>query len=111
MTDQQYTPIETTVRYWYIYARRASAEFNLEQVPDTSEAWAEFDRWLAERDARIEAAAEQRGEIKALRDVEASLINWDVLYGHEQGTAEDHESNRIAAWIGRRADRVEGDDE
>lgn len=57
MTDQQYTPIETTVRYWYICARRASAEFNLEQVPDTSEAWAEFDRWLA----AIEAAARIEG--------------------------------------------------
>ena len=61
MTDQPHTPTETTVRYWYIYARRASAEFNLEQVPDTSEAWAEFDRWLAEHDARIETAARIEG--------------------------------------------------
>lgn len=61
---------------------------------------------LQEQVDSIEAAAEQRGEIKALRDVEASLINWDVLRGDEQGTAEDHESIRIAAWIGRRADQI-----
>ena len=64
----------------------------------------DFDELIAQ--VRKEAKAE------ALRDVEASLINWDVLRGDEQGTAEDHESNRIATWIGRRADRIankEGD--
>lgn len=58
---------------------------------------------------RFLAAAEQRGAIKALRDVEGSLIDWDVIYGYEEGTAEDRESHRIAAWIGRCADQIEGD--
>ena len=94
MTDQPYTPTETTVRYWYIYARRASAEFNLEQVPDTSEAWAEFDRWLA----AIEAAAEQRGAEETL----AYLIeDYPAYASHEE----------IRAWIQARLDHVRNADQ
>ena len=104
MTDQPYTPIVPTteiVENQFVYYEAAFMNISNEASR------ARFRVWLEE----IEASAEQRGEIKALRDVEASLIDWDVLYGHEQGTAEDHESIRIAAWIGRRADRMEGDDE
>lgn len=82
------------------------------QQEDDTDHLAEYGEHFDKVIAEIESAAEQRGEIKALRDVEASLIDWDVLYGHEQGTAEDHESIRIAAWIGRRADQIankEGD--
>ena len=111
MTDQPYTPTTEQIELLVLGQLKQSAEKR--GIPVDVEAdRADFRHWLAERDARIEAAAEQRGAIKALRDVEASLINWDVLRGDEQGTAEDHESNRIAAWIGRRADRIankEGD--
>jgi len=34
-----------------------------------------FKAWLAARDARIEAAAEQRGAIKALRDAATQMEN------------------------------------
>ena len=109
MTDQQYTPtteeVLATLRSNYQVVMTERQEDDTDRLVEYG---AHFDSVIA----RIEAAAEQRGEIKALRDVEASLIDWDVLYGHEQGTAEDHESIRIAAWIGRRADQIankEGD--
>ena len=54
----------------------------------------DFDRWLAERDARIEAAAEQRGAIKALRDAASS----GLFVGP------------IADLLENRADQMEGDD-
>ena len=50
MTDQPYTPTTADIRN--AVTRDES---------DWQEAGAHFDRWLAERDARIEAAAEQRG--------------------------------------------------
>ena len=102
MTDQPHTPTETTVRYWYIYARRASAEFNLEQVPDTSEAWAEFDRWLA----TVESAAEQRGAVRHLREV-ASELNMHHLTEDLSDSALKL-GVRFVNLIQDRADRVEG---
>ena len=107
MTDQPYTPTTEQIELLVLGQLKQSAEKRGLPV-DVEADRADFRHWLAERDARIEAAAEQRGAIKALRDVEASLINWDVLRGDEQGTAEDHESIRIAAWIGRRADQIGG---
>ena len=101
MTDQPHTPTETTVRYWYIYARRASAEFNLEQVPDTSEAWAEFDRWLA----TVEAAAEQRGNLDGWDEALELLENNSEI---DQDAVDHYKSlnpNRI-----NRADQMVGDE-
>ena len=109
MTDQPYTPTPDDLE---LFKKIAQLRYSNEQLrpEERQRAFDHFEHMLN----AIESAAEQRGEIKALRDVEASLIDWDVLYGHEQGTAEDHESIRIAAWIGRRADQIankEGDDE
>ena len=104
MTDQPYTPTETTVRYWYIYARRASAEFNLEQVPDTSEAWAEFDRWLAARDAQVAA--------QALLDAAESNDLIDHMYSHIGGHGLNSPAavRATATYLHHRADQMEGDD-
>ena len=105
MTDQPHTPTETTVRYWYIYARRASAEFNLEQVPDTSEAWAEFDRWLA----TVEAAAEQRGLERGWDEghksgLDTGLTIGEITHGIKPGPIPGPQQNPY------RADQMEGDD-
>lgn len=100
MIDQPHTPdIDDIIIAYHTYVTEDgtySQEFEVSRD--------EFNRWLA---AEI-AAAKQRGAVKALRDVEASLIDWEVLYGHEEGTPEQHESIRIAAWVGRRADQIEG---
>src|SRR5690625_1491027 len=40
----------------------------------------DFDRWLAERDARIIAAAEQRGAERAFRKTQEIIAGFDHMY-------------------------------
>jgi hypothetical protein len=42
------------------------------------------------------------------RDIAMSLIDWDVMYGHDPSTPEIDASHSIAAWLEKRADALEG---
>ena len=70
MTDQ-YTPTTEEVRRGY-------SKLIARQRGSYSSICDEFDRWLAERDARIESAAEQRGAEHHLR-LAASELNMHHL--------------------------------
>ena len=63
-----------------------------------------FDRFLAARDARIEAAAEQRGAIKALREAATQMESTADTLGENYMLPGD-----IIAWLRHRADQIEGD--
>lgn len=94
-----YTPTTEQVREAF------SVPWHEPEDHDIGEYRAEFDRWLAERDATIEAAAEQRGAIKALREA-AKDWRWSAWA--------DAPRNPIAAanytgdWIENRADLFGG---
>jgi hypothetical protein len=85
--NHAHTPTTEQVRMDYIQASEGDRVSAAESGP-------EFDRWLAERDARIEAAAEQRGAVKALRDAADS----GLFVGP------------IADLLEQRADQMEGDE-
>jgi len=72
----------------------------------------DFDRWLAERDARIEAAAEQRGAVKGLKQLLQELMEGEFQVGHHAGlhTASTIISARLIELLVS-ADQMEGDDE
>ena len=96
MTDQQpHTPTTEVIRETYI----GEPPYTLYRYTEE-----EFDRWLA----TIEAAAEQRGAARALREA-AKDWRWSAWA--------DAPRNPIAAanytgdWIETRADQMEGDDE
>lgn len=94
MTDQQpHTPTTEEVRLNYAYLGGTVGEREFDRRTET------FDRWLAARDARIEAAAEQRGAEKALRELakDAALVP----------AAPD----KAAKFYRDRADQMEDDDE
>ena len=71
MTDKPYTPTTQHVQNAYVDTRYNLASEQDEFPPPIMERYAEFDRWLA----TIEAAAEQRGAIKALRDAATQMEN------------------------------------
>ncbi|MDF2506296.1 MAG: hypothetical protein K0Q52_155 [Microbacterium sp.] len=52
-----------------------------------------------------DAASVQTASI--YRDIAASLMDWDVVYGHEPSTPEIEASHSIAAWLVTRADALE----
>lgn len=62
MTYQQHTPTTEQVRL----AHAESVTFHVMEEPELTEANNMFDRWLAERDQAIEAAAAQRGAEREL---------------------------------------------
>ena len=65
MTDQPYTPTTEQIELLVLGQLKQSAEKRGLPV-DVEADRADFRNWLAERDARIEAAAEQRGAEAAL---------------------------------------------
>ena len=77
------------------------------------EATIDWQLWLQERDARIAAAAEQRGAIKALRDAAESHDVIDYMYKHfDNHPIQAPASVRATAtYLHNRADRLEGDDD
>lgn len=106
MTDQQpHTPTKAEIMDSYRRGR-------VWATPNGGRTYAaEFERWYK----KIIAAAEQRGAERERKDIAASLIDWDVMYGHEPADEETRIQHEIAAWIDNRADRIadrlEGDDE
>ena len=102
--SEQYTPTWDRVREHY-YLGRQQFDDPLFPAGGVTEIVAEFDRWYQ---AEI-AAAEQRGAERERKDIAASLIDWDVMYGHEPGDEETRIQNDIANWIHSRADRLEAD--
>ena len=104
MTDQQpYTPTTEQIELLVLGQLKQSAE-KREWPVDVEADRADFRRWLA----TIEAAAEQRGAARALREA-AKDWRWSAWA--------DAPRNPIAAanytgdWIENRADQMEGDDE
>ena len=97
MTDQPYTPTTEQIELLVLGQLKQSAEKR--GIPVDVEAdRADFRHWLAERDARIEAAAEQRGAEETL----AYLIeDYPAYASHEE----------IRAWIQARLDHVRNADQ
>ena len=100
MTDHEHTPLTEVIREAYI----GEPPYTLYEYTEE-----EFDRWLAEHDAAIEAAAEQRGAVMVMDALkrEASDSSWEgiVQPGRSLQELVDHIENGI------RADQIEGDDE
>lgn len=72
---------------------------------------AEFDRWLAERDARIEAAAEQRGAERVLREIADHMHeNTSVIIDGDKYTACSSCTSIYRQYFNDRADQMEGDE-
>lgn len=96
MTDQ-YTPTTEQIELLVLGQLKQSAEKR--GIPVDVEAdRADFRRWLAERDAAVEAAAEQRGAEETL----AYLIeDYPAYASHEE----------IRAWIQARLDHVRSADQ
>lgn len=102
----EHTPTTEEVRL----AHAESVTFHQMEEPELTEANSMFDRWLAARDARIEAAAEQRGAIKALRDA-AQVMQDDLAWAntHRGLLVFEHESDSGITpfqWLRSRADRI-----
>ena len=105
MTDQPYTPTTEQIELLVLGQLKQSAEKR--GIPVDVEAdRADFRHWLAERDARIEAAAEQRGAAKALRDTATQMESTADFLGESYMLPGD-----IIAWLSHRADQIEVDDE
>ena len=100
MTDQQYTPDTDQVRMDYIQASEGDRV-------DPEEAGPQFDRWLA----TVEAAAEQRGAIKALRDAAGAIEKNQIMT--QVGHLQPCNSCMVIHmdFLDYRADQMEGDDE
>lgn len=97
MPDQQpHTPTTEEVRL----AHAESVTFHQMEEPELTEANSMFDRFLAARDARIEAAAEQRGAIKALLD---ARHDW---YKHAEQMEHAPGKYYAGLWMKDRADRI-----
>lgn len=107
MTDQQpHTPTTEQVRDGY--SRKPPGHAVLKSRERQA---AEFDRWLAARDARISAAAEQRGAIEELKQLLRELMEGEFQVGHHAGlhTASTITSARLVELLVS-ADK-EGDDD
>ena len=103
MTDQPYTPTTDRIRDLFTFAVAWDAEPTKPHIFAMQEnARDEFDRWLAERDAAIEAAAEQRGAEEG----------WDLAidYAWDDSSIYEADAKRAKAANPYRADQ-EGDDE
>ena len=108
MTDQPYTPTTEQIELLVLGQLKQSVE-KRDMPVDVEADRADFRHWLAERDARIEAAAEQRGAVRHLREV-ASELNMHHLT--EDLSDEALELGvRYINLIQDRADQMEGDDE
>ena len=68
---------------------------------------AEFDRWLA----TVEAAAEQRGAIKALRDAAGAIEKNNIVFDGDHYQPCNSCMSIHMNWLDYRADQMEGDDE
>ena len=69
--DHEHTPLTEVIREAYI----GEPPYTLYEYTEE-----EFDRWLALRDARIIAAAEQRGAISAFRKTQEIIAGFDHMY-------------------------------
>lgn len=122
MTDKPHTPTTEDIRRSYIYAESSSFHaikpdpkggplavecerpIKVARHRDTEEyrlAEGEFDRWLAARDARIIAAAEQRGAERAFDEAVEEIASME---GNRMILARYKHLNPY------RADLMEGDD-
>lgn len=71
----------------------------------------DFDRWLAARDARIIAAAEQRGAERVLREVADHMHeNTSVIIDRDKYTACSSCTSIYRQYFNDRADQMEGDE-
>lgn len=108
MTDQQPHPLTTA------YIRDTYAKCGSENELETHTRDAEFNRWLAARDARIKAAAEQRGAVKALLKAADAIRGNRLPSGNEHTELCDNCSIAAADHLLDRADRIadkmEGDE-
>ena len=105
MTDQRpYTPTTEQIELLVLDQLKQSAE-KRELPVDVEADRADFRHWLAERDARIEAAAEQRGNLDGWDEALELLENNSEI---DQDAVDHYKSlnpNRI-----NRADQMEGDE-
>src|SRR5690625_1575305 len=69
--DHEHTPLTEAIREAYI----GEPPYTLYEYTEE-----EIDRWRALRDARIIAAAEQRGAISAFRKTQESTAGFDLMY-------------------------------
>ena len=115
MTDQQpHTPTTGFIQSRYEAGRLALDGADTARLT-TAERSAEFDRWLA----TVEAAAEQRGAIKALQESKQWLQNGGWIELNQRITpngTSDSMAQITVIWLGEqieryRADQMEGDDE
>lgn len=91
MIQQLHTPTTQEVQW-------AATTTTFEDSSITEDA---FNRWLDARDARIEAAAEQRGAVNALRSAADHLGNYGpITMSHRE----------VYDYLNNRADRLEGDE-
>ena len=101
MTDQQYTPTTDLMRQWHVLADHSGNK-------STEEYEAEFDRWLA----TVEAAAEQRGAARVLRETADHIAATDhyMIDGDKYTPCSSCKSIHYQ-YLDYRADLLEGDDD
>ena len=113
MTDQ-YTPTTEQIELLVLGQLKQSAEKR--GIPVDVEAdRADFRRWLAERDAAIEAAAEQRGEKRAFKE-SANEVRREMRWQYEQNINRNSDTGdsidrllELEKVFKYRADQMEGD--
>lgn len=103
MTDNhEHTPTTDLVSSVYVQYMTRHGDTSMKRIDDG------FDRWLA----TVEAAAEQRGAIKALRDAADYLAeNKQVVIDGDEYTACNSCTVIQYEYLTYRADQMEGDDE
>ena len=98
MTDQQpHTPTAEVIRETYI----GEPPYTLYRYTEE-----EFDRWLE----TIEAAAEQRGAVRALREAAESDDLIDHMYKHFDNRQAPAAVRATATYLHSRANQMEGDE-
>ena len=106
-TNHEYTPTTQYLQNAYVDTRYNLAAEQGEFPPPIMERYAEFDRWLAEHDATVEAAAEQRGAIKALRD---AADEFAPEWPDKPDLSATRGVSQTRKWLRNRADQMEGDE-
>ena len=115
MTDQ-YTPTTEQIELLVLGQLKQSAEKR--GIPVDVEAdRADFRHWLAERDARIESAAEQRGAERAFKESAKEVrreMRWQYMQNINRNSDTGDSIDRLLELekvFKYRADQMEGDDE
>ena len=108
MTDQPYTPTTEEIRD---YVEMGGEPRPWEPPTPEGEALEikrreAFDRWLAAHDAAIEAAAEQRGAVKALRDAATAIEKNDIVFDGDHYQPCNCCMSIHMNWLDYRADRI-----